>query len=501
MNLVYRAFSPYLKSRLRVIQNNIDHPFTTQRTLLKQLITEAAATVWGQRYDYKSINDPHTYSNRIPITDYETLKPFIKRMMDGEPDVLWPGITRQFAKSSGTSNDKSKYIPLTRSSLIDNHLKGGRDTIALWFNENPSSQLLTGKTMLMGGSLGKFAETPRTIIGDISALMIKNTPWWISLFKSPDRRTALLADWRKKVECMARQATRERITGIAGVPSWTLVLFKKILELTGAHHILEVMPKLELYIHGGVSFAPYKEQFATLLPNSTFSYREVYNASEGYFASGYKDLLLFLNHGVYYEFIPMDEFDRESSKTFTLEEVELGKNYAIIISTNSGLWRYRLGDTVEFRELNPFKIRITGRTQHHINAFGEEVMVANADAALATACHATQSSIVEYTAAPLHMSTKSTGRHEWFIEFEKPPPDLGTFTQLLDEALKSVNSDYEAKRSKNLVLQEPLVRSLAKGTFHGWLESKKKYGGQNKVPRLSNSRQYLEGLNSWSSKN
>ena len=501
MTIVHSALKPYLKLRLRRIQHTIDHPFTTQRTLLKKLIGKAAKTVWGQRYDYKSINDPQIYSDRVPVADYETLKPFIKRMMSGEPDVLWPGVTHRFAKSSGTSNDKSKYIPLTRRSLIDNHLKGGKDTISLWLKDNPSSQFFGGKTMLMGGSLERFPKNPNTIIGDVSAHLIKNTPWWISPFKSPDQHTALLADWREKVERMARQAIGEKITSIAGVPSWTLVLLKKILELTGANHILEVMPKLQLYLHGGVSFAPYREQFAALLPNPRFSYHEVYNASEGYFASGHKDLLLFLNHGIYYEFIPMDEFDSESPKTCTLEDVELGKNYAMIISTSSGLWRYNLGDTVEFRELNPFKIRITGRTQHHINAFGEELMVANADIALAKACHATQSSIVDYTAAPLHMGTKDAGRHEWFIEFEKQPADLEIFTHQLDQALKTINSDYEAKRSKDLVLKKPLVKSLTKGTFHGWLKSKKKYGGQNKVPRLSNSRQYLDELTAWSSKN
>ena len=329
--------------------------------------------------------------------------------------------------------------------------------------------------------------------------MIKHMPWYIRPFNSQDLRTALLSDWQKKVEDMARVAVQTKITSLAGVPSWILVLFRKILGLTGANHILEVVPNLELYIHSSVSFEPYKDQFASFLPNPNFKYREVYNATEGYFATGDGDLLLLVGNGVYYEFVPMDELDREHPEVYTLKDVELGQNYAMLISTNSGLWRYRLGDTVEFRELNPFKIRITGRTQHHINAFGEEVMVANADAALAIACRATQSSIVDYTAAPLYMTETKTAGHEWLIEFETLPPDLSAFTDLLDSALQSVNSDYEAKRSKDLVLQKPVVRSLAKGTFHSWLKSKNKCGDQHKVPRLSNSRKYVEELAVWGS--
>lgn len=474
------------------------YPSDVQREVLFEIIRQAAPTEWGKKYDYASIDSIATFQQRVPLQTYEEIKPYVNRLREGEQNLLWPTEIKWFAKSSGTTNDKSKFIPVSKEALEKCHFRGGKDILALYTRNYPNTKIFNGKGLTLGGShqINNFSN--QSYYGDLSAILIENVPFWVDLIRTPKADIALLENWEEKVEKITRTTLKENITNIAGVPSWNMVLIKHILEVTGKNNLLEIWPNLELFNHGGVSFEPYREQFKKLIPSENMHYVEAYNASEGFFAiqddPSTHDMLLMLDYGIFYEFIPMEHFYEDQPRTLTLDEVETGKTYAVVISTNAGLWRYIIGDTVRFTSLYPHKIIITGRTHQYINAFGEEMMVDNADKALKIACEKTDALIKEYTVAPVFMNDKRNGAHEWLIEFEKEPKNLDYFTSLLDNALCSVNSDYEAKRYKNITLGKPIVRNMKSGTFYSWLSMKGKMGGQNKVPRLSNDRKYLEEI-------
>ena len=475
-----------------------EHPVDVQREQLFKLLGRAEETEWGKKYGYSSVGSIRDFQERVPINRYEDMKPYIDRLLEGEENLLWPGVTRWFAKSSGTTSDKSKFIPVSKDALENCHFKGGKDTLAIYFSNYPDSKLYSGKGLTLGGSQQINKINNKSFYGDLSAILIDNMPFWTYFVKAPRQEIALMAEWEEKLEKLSEATIKENITNINGVPSWMLVLIKHILKKTGKDNILEVWPNLELFVHGGVSFEPYKDQFEKIIPSKSMHYMEAYNASEGFFAiqdSPYrKDMLLMLDYEVFFEFIPMDELEKDHPKALTLEDVETDKNYAIVISTNGGLWRYMIGDTIQFTSLYPHKIKISGRTKHFINAFGEEVIIDNAENALKTACNKTGASFKEYTAAPVYMGTQSKGSHEWIIEFEKAPDDLDKFRHALDQALQSINSDYEAKHYKNITLDPPVIHQAKPGLFYQWLKKRGKLGGQNKVPRLSNDRKYIDDL-------
>ena len=474
------------------------HPVDVQQEQLFKLINKAANTEWGQKHGFHSVDSVEKFQERVPISRYEDFKPYIDRLLKGETNVLWPGSIRWFAKSSGTTSDKSKFIPVSKEALENCHFRGGKDTLAIYFSNYPDSKLYSGKGLTLGGSQQINKINNKSFYGDLSAILIDNMPFWTYFVKAPRQDIALMAEWEEKLEKLSEATIRENITNINGVPSWMLVLLKHILKKTGKSNILEVWPNLELFVHGGVSFAPYQEQFRKIVPTDNMHYMEAYNASEGFFAiqdSPYrKDMLLMLDYGVFYEFVPMDELEKDHPRALTLGEVETDTNYAIVISTNGGLWRYMIGDTIRFTSTFPHKIKISGRTKHFINAFGEEVIIDNAENALKTACDKTGAIIKEYTAAPVYMGTESKGKHEWIVEFEKEPNDLEYFRHVLDNALQSINSDYEAKRYKDITLELPLLHQAKPGLFYQWMKKRGKLGGQNKVPRLSNDRKYIDDL-------
>lgn len=474
-------------------------PHEVQGALWKQLMEATRHTVWGKKYDYRSIKKPETFAERIPVQDYDALKPYIQRMMHGEKDVLWGGHVRWYSKSSGTTSDKSKFIPVSDKNLKECHIKGTWDTMTLFYHNRLDARQFELKSMIMGGSLSSFEPYPRTMIGDVSAIMIQQMPLIGRPFFMPDRKTALIPEWETKLELLAQAGANEpNVVMIGGVPTWTVLLFRRILEITGKSHMLEVWPHFQAYTHGGVSFAPYRKQFEAFFPSEQVSYQEIYNASEGFFAIqddfAVKDMLLLLDNGIYYEFLPMEEWNKENPRSIPLWEVERGKNYALVISTNSGLWRYTLGDTIMFTSIEPYKIRITGRTKQFVNAFGEEVMVENTEKALAETCRDLDAIVTEYTVAPIYFQGTGKGGHEWLVEFEKEPTDLLQFSTLLDKNLQKANSDYEAKRYQSMALESLRLRTVPNHTFHDWLKSKGKLGGQNKVPRLSNDRQHIDEI-------
>jgi hypothetical protein len=474
------------------------YPAEVQQDTFQRLISRAVDTEWGKNHSFKSVNCIRDFQDAQPIQTYEELKPFVDRLREGENNLLWPGDIKWFAKSSGTTNDKSKFIPVSAESLKDCHFKGGKDVLALYCQNNPETRIFSGKGLTLGGSHKIDNYNNQSYYGDISAILIENLPFWTEFIRTPSQEVALLDKFEEKLKHIAAETIGENVTSIAGVPSWNLVMLKYIVEQAGKKNILEVWPGLELFIHGGVSFTPYREQFRKLLPSDNMHYLETYNASEGFFAiqddPASSDMLLMLDYGIFFEFIPLDEYDKPKSEAITIGEVERDKNYALVISTNSGLWRYMIGDTVRFTSLFPHKLVISGRTKHFINVFGEEVIVDNADKALRIACDKTGAEITDYTAAPVYMTDQHQGAHEWIIEFSVPPADLDYFVTLLDHALMSINSDYEAKRYRNLTLEKPIVHAAKPGSFYTWLHEKGKLGGQNKVPRLSNKRNYLEEI-------
>jgi hypothetical protein len=487
-----------MKKRIHQIELFMKYPVEVQNELLRKMVSFAKNTEFGKTNEFKSITTYDDFSERIPLCDYDSLKPMIDRLRSGQQNLLWPTEIRYFAKSSGTTSDRSKFIPVSEEALVECHFKGGKDMLSIYCNNHPETNLFSGKAIAMGGS-HQIVEVNNELYyqGDLSAILIQKLPVWVEYLRTPDLSIALMDEWESKIDRMAEATIQHDVSNISGVPSWTLLLLRKVLEVTGRNNILEVWPNFELYIHGGVNFQPYREHFKTILPSASVNYLETYNASEGFFGiqdgSDRNDLLLMLDYGIFYEFIPMKDGEPDNSEVVSLADVELGKNYAIVITTNAGLWRYVIGDTVTFTSLHPHRIRITGRTRHYINAFGEELIVDNAEKALEIACRRSNAMINEYTAAPVYLDDRH-GCHEWLIEFEREPSSLGFFTETLDNALKSLNSDYEAKRYHDLLLGSPKIRVMPKGSFYNWLKGKGKLGGQNKIPRLSNNRQYLEEI-------
>jgi hypothetical protein len=497
------AIIPSIINRLNIKRiNQIDHfkkyPFETQQLTLYQLIAKAATTEWGIKYDYSSIASIREYQARFPVQTYEDIIPYVERLRKGESDLLWPGEIKWFAKSSGTTSSKSKFIPMSREALEDCHYRAGKDILVIYISQRPETRIFSGKSLTLGGSHRMNQFSNDSLYGDLSAILIENAPFWVDIIRIPKQKIALLEDFEEKLNLITKSTINENVTSISGVPSWYLVLIKQVLSFTGKKNLLDVWPNLEVFFHGGISFTPYREQYKKLIAGDQMNYMETYNASEGFFGIQddplRNDMLLMLDYGIFYEFIPAEKVNSVNPPVYTIAEVEKGVNYAIIISTNGGLWRYMMGDTIVFTCLNPYRFMISGRTKHFINVFGEEVIIDNADKALESACKATGAVISEYTAGPVFMSDVSKGSHEWIIEFDKIPSDLSLFIDSLDSSLKSVNSDYEAKRFRDLNLVLPLVRPVPAGTFNKWLKTKNKFGGQNKVPRLSNSREFIEDL-------
>jgi GH3 auxin-responsive promoter len=497
MKILSPAISSLARMRMWRIEAWMNNPVEAQRDVLQGLVTAAQYTEFGKKYNFSKLFTIRSFKQTVPVHEYEDLKPYITRIMNGEQNLLWNTPVYWFAKSSGTTSDKSKFIPISEESLEDCHYKAAKDVLTMYYNFNPDSELLTGKGLVIGGSHTINPVNDEAQFGDLSAVLLQNTPFWGHWLRTPDLSIALMDEWESKIEKLAESTIKEIVTSISGVPTWTVVLFKRILEITGKKTMAEVWPSLELYMHGGVSFTPYREQFKKLIGKDIY-YLEMYNASEGFFAAqehpGDDGMLLFLDHGIFYEFMPATEYGKKEPNTIGLEDVEIGKNYAIIISTNGGLWRYQVGDTIQFTSLKPFRIKVSGRLKHFINAFGEELIVDNSDQSIAIASEKTGAIVNDYTAAPIYFSDSSNGAHEWLVEFEKEPADINKFTDELDAALKSINSDYEAKRYKDIALRKPVVHIMKKGVFTEWLRSKGKLGGQHKVPRLSNERVLLEEI-------
>ncbi len=475
----------------------LKYPNDVQQELLFKLLQTAEFTEIGKKHEFTTIKSYKEFTAKVHIQLYESIEPLIERARKGEQNIFWPTPIKWFAKSSGTTNAKSKFIPVSEEALDDCHFKAGKDMLCLYFNNNPDSQLFVGKGLRLGGSSAVY-EDNNSFFGDLSAIIIENLPFWADYSSAPKQETALMSEWESKIEAIINETIEEDITSLVGVPSWMLVLLNKVLERTGKNNILEVWPNLEVYFHGGVNFNPYREQFKKIIPKKEFKYYETYNASEGFFAiqdvNDSFDLLLMLDYGIFYEFIPMNKFDGENSVAIPLAQVKLNVNYALVITTNGGLWRYLIGDTVKFTSLKPHRIRITGRTKHFINVFGEELIIENVENALKQACLKTASEVSEYTVAPIFMNGNKSGGHEWIIEFRKHPECINYFTEILDNALKAINSDYEAKRYNNLTLAMPKINVAKEGLFYNWLKQHGKLGGQHKVPRLSNSRKHLEEI-------
>lgn len=500
MKLLSPAISTLARLRIWSIEQWMNDPVTAQLIVWQDLIAAGQYTEFGREHHFEQIQSLQQFKNRVPIFNYEDLKPYIDRMMKGEENILWNTPVTWFAKSSGTTSDKSKFIPVSEESLKENHYRASKDVLSFYYASHPQSELLTGKGLVIGGSHQINSVNDDVHYGDLSAVVLQNSPFWANWIRTPDLSIMLMDEWESKIEKLAQSTIHENVTSMAGVPTWLIVLLKRILEITGKSTIKEVWPSLELYLHGGVSFIPYKQQFEKLI-GGPINYLEMYNASEGFFAAQddvTKDgMLLMCDHGIFYEFMPVTEFDKENPKTVQLDEVEIGKNYAPIITTNGGLWRYLLGDTIQFTSLKPFRIKVSGRLKHFINAFGEELIVDNTDKALAMVSEQTGAIVKDYTAAPVYFSESSNGAHEWLIEFETEPENLRQFIYELDNALKGINSDYESKRYKDIALRMPVVQSVPKNTFTNWLSSKGKLGGQHKVPRLSNDRIILEEIQSY----
>jgi len=482
------------------IEEHFKNPLELQHTSLDELIFSGRNTEWGKKYGYSEIGNYEQFKVKVPISTYEEIFPYIDRMMHGEQNVLWASQVSWFSKSSGTTNARSKFIPVSKESLENCHMMGGKDMITLLINNKPETRIFEGKGLSIGGSLSNNPLNSSLLLGDVSAVVMKNLPIWAQIIRTPSLDVALMDDWDQKIEKMAIETSKENVTSILGVPTWTLVLIEKILEITGKKSILEVWPNFEFLVHGAVAFGPYRELFQNLVfPSSEVRFLEIYNASEGFFAiqddlSLPDEMLLMLDYGIFYEFIPIGAHGEEVDQIVSLDQVMLGVNYAMLITTNSGLWRYKIGDTVKFTSILPYRIKISGRTKHFINAFGEELIIENAEKAISVACIQTNSEIKDYTAAPAYMEGGKKGSHEWVVEFSKAPKDLRIFVEILDRTLREVNSDYDAKRSYDLVLELPQVLVAPKGTFYAWMRARGKLGGQHKVPRLSNNREFIDGV-------
>ncbi len=498
MAIFNSIFTWIMKKRIHQIELFMKYPHDVQEEWFHSLISTAQATEWGKKYDYKSILTPEIYRQRVPIQDYDSLKPYIERMLEGEQNLLWPTEVKWFAKSSGTTSDRSKFIPVSKEALEECHYQGGKDMLSVYCHNKPTTKLMSGKSVVLGGSSQLVNVHSEAYYGDLSSIILRNLPFWVEMRRTPNLEITLNPNFEEKIESVAQITSKENVTSLAGVPTWNIVLAKRILEITGKSNLLEVWPNLELYSHGGVSFKPYREQFAKLIPSDDMYYLENYNASEGYFGlqdqSDSEDLLLMLDYGIYYEFLPVENLHDENPKAIGLGEVQLGVNYALIISTNAGLWRYMIGDTIKFVSLDPYRIQITGRTKQYINTFGEELIVDNADQAIHYACEVTCAHVKDYTAGPVYFREGKSGAHEWIIEFDKQPDDFSKFCEVLDTRLREINSDYDAKRFKDMALGFPIIHNAPDGTFYRWMKERGKLGGQNKVPRLSNERTYIESI-------
>jgi len=500
MGLINDTVVWFLKRRIERIEHFMKNPVETQLTVFSDLIQTARYTEWGVLHNYSQIKTVREFQEQVPVSTYEVLFPYIEKVLRGEPNVLWPTHTEWFSKSSGTTNARSKYLPVTPEALEDCHYMGGKDMMTLLINNYPETRVFDGKGLSIGGTLHENPYNPDYHVGDISGIIMQNLPTWGQFLRTPPIEVALLDKWEEKMEKMCEICSSENVTSILGVPTWAIVLLDKIMEEKGAKNMLEVWPDFEVFVHGAVAFHPYRELFKTkYFPSEKVKYLETYNASEGFFAlqddlSRVGEMLLMLDYGIFYEFIPMDQLDVPFPDALTLDQVELDTNYAIVISTNAGLWRYMIGDTVKFTSRYPFRIKVSGRTKHFINTFGEEVIIENAEAAITAACNRTSARVKEFTAGPVYMGDGSRGRHEWVIEFEKVPEDKSLFAEVLDQTLREVNSDYDAKRYKDMALLAPLIHWAEPGTFYEWMRTRGKLGGQNKVPRLSNNRTYLEDI-------
>jgi hypothetical protein len=489
-----------MKQRIHQIELFMKYPHEVQEELLKTLIQTAKNTDFGQQYEFSSIQSYQQYRERVPVHNYEQIFPYVDKLMRGEQNILWPSEIKWFSKSSGTTNARSKFIPVSQEALDDCHMKGGKDLLSIFVNNYPDTTIFDGKGLAVGGShqQNNYDPSATSYYGDVSAVIMQNLPVWAQFIRTPSLETALLSNWEEKIEKLARETAKENVTNIVGVPTWTILLIQKIVELENKNNILDVWPNLQVFFHGAVSFSPYRALFKSLIPSDKMVYWETYNASEGFFGiqdqRNSEDLLLMLDYGIFYEFIPADEMENENPKAIGLDDVQLNKNYVMLITTNAGLWRYNIGDTIKFSSLSPFRIRITGRTRHFINAFGEEIIVENAEAAIARACEATGAVIDNFTAAPVYLEAGKKGRHQWIIEFRTEPVALHQFTAVLDETLRSINSDYDAKRAHDLALLPPQIDIVKPGTFYNWMKQRGKLGGQNKVPRLSNTREYVDDI-------
>lgn len=497
LSLINSVASWFLRKRFQQIEYFMSHPNEVQEALLMALVSKAKDTELGKKYGFSSISSYAEFARKVPITKYEEYQPYIERSRNGEDNIFWPTHIKWFAKSSGTTSSKSKFIPVSQESLEQCHYEASKDLLSIYLNNNPDSQLFTGKGLRLGGSKELYKEKG-TSFGDLSAILIDNMPFWAEYSSTPKNSISLLSDWEIKMQAIVDDTITENVTSLMGVPSWMLVLLNNVLETTGKENILEVWPSLEVYFHGGVSFAPYRDQYSALLPKDNFRYYEVYNASEGFFAiqdtNDSNELLLMLDYGIFYEFIPMDTYGTLEQKIIPLSEVELGKNYAIVISTNAGLWRYKIGDTVRFTSISPYRIKVSGRTKHFINVFGEELIIENAEVALEKTLQQVPCKIKDYTVAPIFMEGREKGAHEWIIEFDTPPANLEDFRNCLDLELQKVNSDYEAKRFNDTTLRKLEIVVARKDLFYDWLKKQDKLGGQHKIPRLSNSRIFADEL-------
>lgn len=490
-----------LKRRLRQIEYFMANPVEIQNEHLHQMICAAALTEWGKKHNYSDIISVDDFRKQVPISHYEDIFPYIERMLNGESDVLWHGTVEWFAKSSGTSNDKSKYIPITEASLHDCHYRAGRDLLAIYFHyHNPNSHIFNGKILSIGGSHEISNSNSQARYGDLSAVLLENLPVFYEWIRTPSKKVALMSNWEEKLEAMCHELMDQDVRAIVGVPTWTLLLIQKMFEKKDIsdQNLSKLWANLEVFFHGGVNFSPYKENFKAMLHHN-IHFVNIYNASEGFFGIQLdredEDMLLMLDYGIFYEFALVEDLSLSHPVTYTLGEVVLNQNYAMIISTNGGLWRYIIGDTVTFTSLLPHKIKITGRTKHFINAFGEELMVDNAERGIAAACKVTGAFVKEYTAAPIYFAHSAIGgSHQWLIEFETLPKDLTLFEQTLDQTMQKLNSDYEAKRKGDMILKFPVIQIVPKGTFYAWMKKRGKLGGQHKVPRLCNNRSYIENI-------
>lgn len=493
-SLIRPVFTP----RLRKLDNYTTKAEELQRNVLLQLVSKAKDTEWGKNHQYANIRSYEDFARLVSLNTYEELKGDIDRMRHGEKNILWPGMVKWYAKSSGTTNDKSKFIPVSKDGLHDTHYAGGKDAVTWYLRNNPTSRIFDGKALILGGSHAPNYNVADSLVGDLSAILIENINPLVNLVRVPKKATALLSDFEIKRDRIAREAVKQNVTNLSGVPSWMLSVLNRVMEISNAEHLEDVWPNLEMFFHGGVAFTPYREQYKRLITSPRMHYMETYNASEGFF--GIQDdpkdpaMSLMIDYGVFYEFIPMDEFGNEHPTIVPLWGVEVGRNYAMVISTSSGLWRYIIGDTIRFTSTNPYKFIISGRTKFFINAFGEELVVDNAENGLAQACAQTGAIVNEYTAAPVFMDDKGKCRHQWLIEFAQEPADLNAFIEALDKVLQNINSDYEAKRYKDITLQRLEIIPARKGLFNDWLKAKGKLGGQHKVPRLSNSREHIDQL-------